>query len=213
MVQKRELSHREEVANSVSHGIGTALAIAALIILLVLAVPGKKTVNIVGFSIYGATLILLYLASTLYHSFSPGRIKDILRVFDHASIFLLIAGTYTPITLIALRGVLGWTLFGVVWGIALLGIVFKIFWIQRFALFSTILYALMGWMIVFAIKPLLAAMSPASLTFLLAGGLAYSVGIVFYLWKSLKYSHMIWHIFVLAGSVCHFFTIVLLLPK
>jgi hemolysin III len=212
MVQKRELSRNEEMANSVSHGIGTVLAIAALIILLVLAVPGRKTVNIVGFSIYGATLILLYLASTLYHSFPPGKTKDILRVFDHASIFLLIAGTYTPITLIALRGVLGWTLFGIVWGIALLGIVFKIFWIKRFALFSTILYALMGWMIVLAIKPLLAAMSPAGLIFLLAGGLAYSFGIIFYLWKNLKYGHAVWHLFVLAGSVCHFFTMVSLLP-
>jgi hemolysin III len=212
MVQKREQSRNEEMANSVSHGIGTALAIAALIILLVLAVPGRKTVNIAGFSIYGATLIVLYLASTLYHSFPPGKIKDILRVFDHASIFLLIAGTYTPITLIALRGVLGWTLFGVVWGIALLGIVFKIFWIKRFALFSTILYALMGWMIVLAIKPLLAAMSPAGLIFLLAGGLAYSFGIIFYLWKNLKYGHAVWHLFVLAGSVCHFFTMVSLLP-
>jgi hemolysin III len=212
MVQKRELSRNEEMANSVSHGIGTVLAIAALIILLVLAVPGRKTVNIVGFSIYGATLILLYLASTLYHSFPPGKTKDILRVFDHASIFLLIAGTYTPITLIALRGVLGWTLFGIVCGIALLGIVFKIFWIKRFALFSTLLYALMGWMIVFAIKPLLAAMSPAGLIFLLAGGLAYSFGIIFYLWKNLKYGHAVWHLFVLAGSVCHFFTMVSLLP-
>jgi hemolysin III len=213
MMHKRELSHHEEMANSISHGIGTALAIAALIILLVLAVPGRQTVNIVGFSIYGATLILLYLASTLYHSFPPGGIKDILRIFDHASIFLLIAGTYTPITLIALRGVLGWTLFGVVWGIALVGIIFKIFWIKKFALFSTILYALMGWMLVFAIKPLLAALSPAALIFLFAGGLAYSLGIIFYLWKSLKYGHTVWHIFVLAGSVCHFFTMVFLLPR
>jgi hemolysin III len=211
-MQSRELSKGEELANSVSHGIGTALAVAALVILVVLAAPGGKTANIVGFSIYGATLIALYLASTLYHSFPPGRVKEMLRIFDHASIFLLIAGTYTPITLIALKGVLGWALFGVVWGVALAGIVFKIFWIKKFALFSTILYALMGWMIVFAIKPLLAAISRPSLIFLLAGGLAYSFGIIFYLWKNLKYSHTVWHVFVLAGSVCHFFTMVFLLP-
>jgi hemolysin III len=169
--------------------------------------------HVVGFAIYGATLVLLYLSSTLYHSLPEGKAKRVFRIFDHSSIFLLIAGTYTPITLIKLRGGLGWTIFGMVWGIAILGIISKVFWINKFSILSTILYLVMGWLVVVALKPLLAALNRTSTVFLVTGGLLYTVGTIFYSWKKIKYTHAIWHLFVLAGSVCHFFTVLFLLPS
>lgn len=202
----------EEITNAVLHGIGLGLAIAALVILIIFASLYGSTWHLVGFSIYGITLIFLYLSSTLYHSFPQGKWKKTLRVIDHASIFLLIAGTYTPVTLTAMRGPWGWSIFGVVWGIALLGIILKIFYINRFKYLSLAMYAAMGWLIVVAINPLLESVNNTSLAFLLAGGLAYTVGIIFYAWKKLPFGHAIWHLFVLAGSICHFFTVFYLLP-
>lgn len=202
----------EEITNALLHGIGFGLAIAALAVLVVMAGRYGTVWHVVGFTIYGATLVILYLSSTLYHSFPEGKVKRVFKIFDHAAIFLLIAGTYTPITLIKLRGTLGWTIFGVVWAIAILGIISKIFLINRFQALSTVLYIAMGWLIVGALKPLAAALNQTSLLFLLAGGLLYTVGTVFYAWKSRKYAHAVWHLFVLAGSVCHFFTILFMLP-
>lgn len=213
MSEKREQTLGEEITNAILHGIGLGLAIAALVILVIFANIYGNTWHIVGFSIYGATLIFLYLSSTLYHSFPQGKWKKTLRVVDHASIFLLIAGTYTPVTLTAMRGPWGWTIFGVVWSIALAGILLKVFFMNKLKYLSLIMYAGMGWLVVVAIKPLVESVNPTSLIFLLAGGMAYTVGIVFYAWKNLKYGHAIWHLFVLAGSICHFFTVFYLLPN
>jgi len=212
MKLRRELTKAEEITNAIIHGIGLGLAIAALIILIILATIYGDPWYIVGFSIYGTTLVILYLASTLYHSFPRGKSKDILRILDHSSIFLLIAGTYTPIILTSLRGTLGWTLFAIVWGIAFIGIIFKFIWINKFKILSTILYLIMGWLIMIAVKPIMAALNDMSLIFLVIGGLFYTVGVIFFAWRSLKYSHAIWHLFVLGGSICHFFTILYLLP-
>jgi len=213
MNKLREQTPSEEIVNAILHGIGVGLSIAALIVLVIYANIHGDTWHIVSFSIYGATLIILYLASTLYHSFPKGKWKNILHVIDHSSIFLLIAGTYTPVTLTAMRGPWGWSIFGVVWGIALLGITLKVFWIDKLRFLSVGLYVIMGWIIVIAIKPLLESLETISLTFLLAGGISYMVGIIFYIWRRLKYSHGIWHLFVLVGSICHFFTVFYLLPK
>lgn len=204
---------REELPNAISHGIGILLSIIGLVVLLVYANTAGDTKYVVTFSIFGTTLILLYLASTLYHSCPKGKTKDILKVCDHSAIFLLIAGSYTPLTLIALQGKLGWTLFGIVWGIAIAGIIFKAFFIHKFKRLSTLMYILMGWIVIFAIKPLYLSLSTASITFLVAGGLLYTFGTIFYRWKKLKYNHAIWHLFVLGGSVCHFFTMFFLLPQ
>jgi hemolysin III len=213
MVKVRELTHSEEITNAILHAIGVGLAIAALVILLVYANQFGDTWYTVSFSIYGASLIFLYTASTLYHSFPPGRVKSIFKIIDHSCIYLLIAGTYTPLTLTALRGPLGWTIFGVVWSIALIGIVFKAYFINRFLVLSTLLYLFMGWLILLAIKPLITGLSTTSLIFLLTGGALYTLGTIFYGLQKIKYNHAIWHVFVLAGSICHFFTVLYLLPK
>ncbi|MFO7819482.1 MAG: hemolysin III family protein [Halanaerobacter sp.] len=211
MSEQRELTHGEEITNVILHGIGLGLAIAALVVLVVLATIFGTQRQIISFSIYGATLVLLYLSSTLYHSFPPGRVKKIFKIFDHAAIYLLIAGTYTPITLVTLRGTLGWGIFAVVWIIAIIGISFKIFFVDRFKILSTVLYIIMGWLIVIAIKPLFLSLNQTSKIFLVLGGVLYTVGTIFYAWRSLKYHHAVWHLFVLAGSICHFFTMLFLL--
>ena|SRR5690554_1124319 len=209
---KRKQTLGEEITNAILHGVGVGLSIAALAVLVVFASIYGSVWHVVGFAIYGSTLILLYLSSTLYHSFPEGRVKKIFHILDHSSIFLLIAGTYTPITLIKLRGGLGWTIFGIVWGIALFGIISKVFWINKFSILSTLLYIAMGWLVVVAVKPLLVALSETSIIFLIIGGLLYTIGTIFYALKQVKYAHAVWHLFVLAGSVCHFFTILFLLP-
>ncbi|WP_432664065.1 hemolysin III family protein [Wukongibacter baidiensis] len=203
----------EEITNAILHGIGLGLAIAALCVLVVFAKIYGDIWYIVSFSIYGATLVLLYLSSTLYHSFPEGKVKNIFEICDHSAIYLLIAGTYTPLTLISLRGYVGWTIFGIVWGIALVGIIFKVFWVKKFVIFSTVLYIVMGWLIIFAIKPLIQAMNQTSIVLLVSGGALYTIGTVFYVWRRMKYHHAIWHLFVLGGSICHFFTILFLLPR
>lgn len=203
----------EEVTNAILHGIGLGLAIAALVVLVVFARIYGDVWYMASFSIYGSTLVMLYLSSTLYHSFPEGKVKNIFEIFDHSAIYLLIAGTYTPLTLISLRGSLGWTIFGIVWGIAVVGIVFKVFWVKKFVILSTLLYIVMGWLIIFAINPLLAAMNKTSIIFLVSGGLLYTLGTIFYVRRKMKYHHAIWHLFVLGGSVCHFFTILFLLPR
>ncbi|SFL77544.1 PAQR family membrane homeostasis protein TrhA [Pelosinus propionicus] len=197
----------EEVMNAVTHGIGTLLAVAGLVLLTVLAYLHGDIWHIVSFSIYGTTLVLLYLASTLYHSFTNEKIKRIFKILDHSAIYLLIAGTYTPFTLVPLHGVLGWTVFGVVWGLAMIGIVLKIFFAGRFNIISTLCYLGMGWFIVFAIKPLIETVPALGMTWLLVGGLFYTLGSIFYLWKKIPYNHAIWHLFVLAGSISHFIAV------
>lgn len=203
----------EEIANSIIHGIGLLLSVAALIILIIFARESEDIHSIVSVCVYGFTLIILYLSSTLYHAFPTGKTKNIFEIFDHSAIYLLIAGTYTPLTLIALRNTLGWVIFGIVWGVAIVGVVFKVFRVKKFVIFSTSLYIAMGWMIIFAINSLIKIMTQQSIVFLVVGGALYTIGTIFYVWRKIKYHHAIWHLFVLAGSICHFFCIILLLKK
>ncbi|MCE5262527.1 MAG: hemolysin III family protein [Deltaproteobacteria bacterium] len=198
----------EEVANSVTHGVGILLSIGGLAVLAAFAARFGDAWHIVSCSVFGATLILMYTASTLYHSIPLSGVKTVLRVIDHSAIFFLIAGTYTPFTLVNLRGPWGWSLFGIVWGIALLGVAFQVTLLRRWRIASVGLYIAMGWVIIVAIRPLLAAMAPAGFTLLLAGGLCYTLGIVFYAWRR-PYHHAIWHLFVLGGSILHYFAILL----
>ncbi|MCK4741801.1 MAG: hemolysin III family protein [Anaerolineales bacterium] len=204
---KPRYSIGEEIANSVTHGVGVVLSIGGLAVLTAFASLLGNVWHIVSSSIFGVTLILLYASSTLYHSIQLPRVKRILQVIDHSAIFLLIAGTYTPFTLVTLRGAWGWTLFGVVWGLAVTGIIFQVTRLRKWPVISLALYVGMGWVVIIATKPLLAAIDPRGLLLLLIGGLSYTAGIVFYVWRRLPYHHAIWHIFVLAGSAFHFFAI------
>jgi hemolysin III len=200
-------TYGEELANSITHGIGVLLSVAALVLLVMAGALHGDAWGVTSGAIFGTTLILAYSASTVYHCLRSERAKKMGRKLDHASIFLLIAGTYTPFLLVSLRGPWGWSLFGVVWGLCLAGIVLKFFLAGRFRVLSTMIYILTGWLIVIAFKPLLAALPAGGIWLLAAGGLCYTGGTVFYLWKSLKYHHAIWHLFVLAGSICHFFSV------
>lgn len=197
----------EEIANSITHGIGVALSIAGLVVLVVMAALHGDAWQVVSCAIYGASMIMLYTASTLYHSFQNPNVKRIMRILDHSSIYLLIAGTYTPFTLISLRGPWGWSLFGVVWGLALTGIVFKLYFTGRFNKASTIIYVLMGWIAVIAIKPMIDIIPFGGLALLFGGGMSYTLGVIFYVWKKMPYHHAVWHLFVLGGTVLHFFAI------
>jgi hemolysin III len=176
-------------------------------VLLVFAILRGTMSHIIACSIYGATLICLYAASTLYHAVTSPRLKRALKIFDHASIYLLIAGTYTPFLLLNLRGAWGWSLFGVVWGLAFAGILFKFWFVDHFEFLSTAVYLAMGWLVIIAAKPVLTHVPTVTLLWVLAGGLLYSSGVIFYIWKRLPYSHVIWHLFVLAGSACHYVAI------
>ncbi len=199
-------SRREELANTVTSGVGFVFAVAGAAVLITLASKQGTARHIVSCSVYAGTLIFLYATSTLYHSRHFPNAKLILRLLDHGAIFLLIAGTYTPFALVKLRGAWGWSLFGVIWGLAALGIAFQA-WLRRSPVARVGLYVGMGWAVVVAVKPLFAAVAPGGLVLLLVGGLAYTTGIGFYAWRRLLYHHAIWHVFVLAGSIFHFFTI------
>lgn len=199
----------EEIANSVTHGVGAALSVAGLTLLVALAAIYGDVWRVVSFSIYGSSLVILYLASTLYHSIQQPRVKRVFRIFDHASIYLLIAGSYTPFTLVTMRGPWGWTLFGIVWGLALMGILFKTVFIGRFEVIATIAYVLMGWLVMIAFGQLRQHLPPGGVTWLVIGGLFYTVGVLFYAWRQLPYNHAIWHLFVLGGSISHFFAVLL----
>ena len=197
----------EELANAVTHGVGLALSIAGFAVLLVFAALRGTPWHIVACSIYGSTLVCLYAASTLYHVVPVRRFKRALRIFDHSAIYLLIAGTYTPFLLVNLRGAWGWSLFGVVWGLAVAGIVFKFWFVERFGFLSTSVYIGMGWLVVIAAKPVFAHITAATLVLLLAGGVFYTAGVIFYASKRIPYAHAIWHLFVLGGSTCHYFAV------
>ena len=208
----------EEVAHAVSHGVGIALAIGGLATLVTLAALRGDAWHIASSAIFGTTLVLLYGASTVYHSIPAWirfrRTKRILRILDHSAIYLAISGTYTPFTLGPLRGPWGWALFGVVWGGAVIGIVFKSVAVERYPVFSTALYAVLGWCVVVAFEPLLEALAPGGIALLVGGGLCYTIGIGFYAWTSLRWSHFVWHLFVLAGSVLHYLAVLLyVLPR
>ncbi|MGG4341692.1 PAQR family membrane homeostasis protein TrhA [Paenibacillus lautus] len=204
---------REEIANAITHGIGAALSVAALVLLIVFSSLKGNAWHVVSFTIYGSTMLLLYLSSTLVHGLRDGKAKDFFEFMDHSSIYLFIAGTYTPFLLVAIRGTLGWSLFGIVWGIALFGVVFKAFFVKKFLFLSTIFYIAMGWLIVIAWNPLTAVVAPQGMNLLAIGGVLYTLGTIFYVWRGFPYHHAIWHLFVLAGSILHFFAILIyLLP-
>lgn len=196
----------EEIANSISHGVGAGLSVAALVLLIVRAVHTSGALGVVSASLYGGSLVLLYLLSCLYHALAQTKSRKVFQILDHCSIFILIVGTYTPITLNFIGGALGWTIFGIQAGCMALGIVFNAINMEKWKKASLVLYVIMGWMIVFSIKSIL-AFTATALWFLVLGGISYTVGIIFYKKKELKFFHFIWHIFVLGGSVLHFFCI------
>ena len=203
----RKQTFSEELFNAISHGLGAMSAIAALVLMLVRAQNPWQTVSA---CIYGGSMFFLYMASTLYHSMFHEGAKRVLRVFDHCSIYVLIAGTYTPYTLIALRGAVGWTLFGIIWGGALLGIVLNDISIERFKILSNILYLVMGWAIIMTLDPLNSAVAPIGVMLLVLGGILYTMGMVFFgLGKKVRGMHPLWHVFVLGGSVLHFLSVYL----
>ena len=203
----------EEIVNSVTHGIGAILSIAGLVILVILAVLYGDSWHIVSFSIFGGALIVLYAASTLYHSFSKPSVKTFFRKMDHSAIFLLIAGTYTPFVLVSIRGAWGWSIFGIVWTLAIIGISMKFVRIFKFRGAAVALYLFMGWLGVIAIKEIHGGIPLSSLILLAVGGLSYTTGVIFYRCRKLPFNHGIWHIFVLCGSVSHYFSVLGILNK
>jgi hemolysin III len=207
MQPKQTTYHLGDIlANAITHGIGAGLAIAGGVVLIVISTRGTAW-HVVSCSIFAATLILVYLCSTLYHSLVRTRARHVFHILDHSSIYLLIAGTYTPFCLVSLRGPLGWSIFGVEWGLAICGVVFKSFAVDRFAIISTLVYLAQGWVAVVAVAPLIHALGWHGLMWMGAGGLAYTLGIVFFALDRLRYFHALWHLFVLAGSVAHYFAI------
>jgi hemolysin III len=205
--QKPSYSKSEEIASSITHGLGAALSIAGLIYLLVHASGSGEIWHWVSFLVYGLSMFFLYLNSTLYHSITHPKVKHVLRVLDHASIYLLIAGTYTPFLLISLRNTLGWSMFVTVWVIALVGMAFTPLFLKRFKKLSLFSYIFMGWLSVVLIYELFQVLPLQGLLWLISGGVVYTAGTVFYMWKSMKFSHPIWHMFVLGGSACHFISV------
>ena len=197
----------EEIANSLTHALGIILSIAGMLFPMLSSSGSGNIWRIFSCAVFGVALILLYTASALYHGVTEPNVKSFMRILDHSAIFVLIAATYTPFTLVNLRGTFGWSLFGVIWGLALLGILFQTTLLRQWVGISVLLYVVMGWAVVVAVKQLLVAVAPSGIMLLLAGGLSYTSGIVFYVWHRLPYHHAIWHLFVLAGSTFHFFAV------
>lgn len=211
--KRKRLRKAEEIANSVSHGIGIALAVAGVTLLVAFGAIYGNIWHIISFSVFGTSMILLYLASTLFHGVKKPRLKVMLNKLDHSAIYILIAGSYTPLSLISLRGWVGWTIFGLIWSLAIAGVVFKIwFYSSKWRTLSTWLYVAMGWLVILAIGPVVQNVPNTSLWFLLAGGVSYSGGVFFYLYHRVPFFHLIFHLFILGGSVCHFFAFLYLLP-
>ena len=208
MTSDRVVTLRAEAGHAVTHGVGLVLSLVGMPILILSALDRGERATVIGASVFGATLIALYAASTLYHAIPHPTLKQKLRVVDHAAIYLLIAGTYTPFTLGVLRGTWGWTLFGIVWTLAALGVLFKVvFGSGAMAKVSTAIYVAMGWVIIIAIKPLMASMEHAGLMLLVAGGLCYTGGVIFYVDRRRTWTHPVWHLFVMGGSICHYFAV------
>ncbi|MGG4265283.1 PAQR family membrane homeostasis protein TrhA [Peribacillus simplex] len=207
MANTHVYTKKEEVVNAITHGVGVLLSIAALVFLIIFSVQKGSPWHVVISVIYGASMLLLYASSTLVHSFPEGKTKDLFEIFDHSAIYIFIAGTYTPIMLLVIQGSRGWTLLGIIWGVAIIGVVFKAFYVKKFLFLSTILYIAMGWMIVIVWGPLTATMPSAGIKLLIAGGLLYTFGAIFYVWRGFPFHHAVWHIFVLGGTVTHFFAV------
>jgi hemolysin III len=204
-----QFSLAEEIAHGISHGVGALLAIAGLAGLVAVSVAHGDAWHVTSSAIYGATLVLLYTASTLYHAIPLPRAKRVLQILDHSAIYLLIAGTYTPFALVSLRGPWGWSLLALVWTGAIGGIVFKSVAIGRARILSVVFYLLLGWAAIVAAVPLSQALGPRGLALLVAGGLCYTAGVAFFAWRTLRFHHFVWHLFVLAGSICHYFAVLL----
>ncbi len=209
----RPFTLNEEIFHSITHAIGSGLSIAGLVILVVIAVLNGDIYQIIGFSIFGASLVLLYLASTLYHGIQEPRTKRVLKIFDHSAIYLLIAGSYTPFLLVAIRGTTGWILLIVVWMIALIGITMKVLFIDRFQVLSVITYLVMGWLCVFVFREMLSSIPIGGIIWLAAGGILYTIGVFFYAKQKTPYMHAVWHFFVLGGSICHYFAVLFFLAE
>ena len=208
-ISRAQYGKKEEIANWITHAVALLLSITALVLMVVYSARYGDAYHVVSSAVFGTTLILLYGASTLYHLVPVSRLKKVFQKLDHAMIYLLIAGTYTPYTLVNLRGPWGWSIFGVVWGVALTGLLLELIMKKRLGWLSVSLYLCLGWLIVVAVKPLMVHLGGGGMVLLVAGGLFYSLGVIFYLWKRLPFQHAIWHIFVIAGSLCHFFSIFL----
>ena len=210
-INKPTNTRAEELANSITHGVGALLSVVGLSALIILVVPQGEINLLIGCSIFGISLVIMYTASTLYHSVRSPRLKHILRIVDHSAIYLLIAGTYTPFVLLYFDGGWVWTLLCLEWGIAVVGIILKLFFTGRFGIASTIAYIVMGWLVVVGMKPLLVSAPMGSVIWLAAGGLLYTGGVVFFAWSRLPFNHAIWHLFVLGGSICQFLALALYL--
>jgi hemolysin III len=205
--EDQDMSIGEEIANSVSHGIGLLGAVAATPVLIVVASRHGGATGIVAASVFAATMIFMYLMSTLYHALPESRAKRVFNVLDHCAIYVLIAGTYTPFTLIVLGGGWGWSMFGVIWGLAIVGVVFKAVGRMRHPVLSTTIYVVMGWLVIIAIKPLWHQLPLSGVIWLCAGGIAYTLGVTFFSARGMRYNHLVWHLFVLAGTTCHFIAV------
>ena len=206
-LEERPQTLGEEIANSVSHGIGLLAALVAIPILVGSAVTRGDLAGIAGAVVFATTMVLLYVASTLFHALPPNRAKRVFQILDHSAIYLLIAGTYTPFTLGVLRGVWGWTLFGLVWSLAVVGTVFKTLGGVRYTTFSTWVYLAMGWLVLIAIEPVWTLVPKWGLFWLVAGGIAYTAGTVFFMAERIRYFHFVWHLFVVLGTACHFIAV------
>ena len=199
---------QEELWNAITHGIAFALSIPALVLLVIAGIDHGNATAVVSFTIFGVSMILLFLMSTLLHSM-PVKLKKLFSIFDHSAIYILIAGTYTPFLLVTIKGALGWSLFGVIWGLAIVGILFKVFFIHKYEAVSLVFYIVMGWLIISAIKPLYVNLPIEGFVLLVVGGILYTFGSIFYAWRKIPYNHAIWHVFVIAGSASMFFSVLL----
>ncbi|BCA94525.1 hemolysin III [Legionella antarctica] len=197
----------EEIGNATTHALGGLLSLVAIPLLIFFARNQHDLLKLISSLVFGSTLLLMYVSSTLYHSVKDPKLKHLFRIVDHASIFLLIAGSYTPFMLVTLKGPWGWAMFTIVWSLAFSGVVFKIFFVHKFELLSTAIYLLMGWMSLVVVKPIYELLPAGGLACIAAGGLCYTIGVIFYVWERLKFSHLLWHLFVLAGSIFHFFAV------
>lgn len=211
MAGTHAFTKEEEVVHAVTHGAGVIFSVIALVLLTTKAAMHGTVWHVVSFVLFGSTMLLLYASSTMAHALPEGRWKRLFEIFDHSAIYFFIAGTYTPFLFLAVKGAIGWTLFGIVWGLALAGTAFKCFFVNRFLYTSTVVYIAMGWLIVFAWKPLVAGLSSEGVTYLVAGGILYTVGALFYVWRGFIFHHAIWHLFVLGGSIAHFWAVYVLL--
>lgn len=213
MAQTHVFSKGEEIANAITHGIGALGSIAGLIVLIVYSSLYGTAWHVVSFTIFGTTMVILYLSSTLVHAFPPGKAKDLFEIFDHSSIYLFIAGTYTPFTFLVIQGALGWTMFGIIWGLAIAGTVFKAYFVKKYLITSTMLYIAMGWMVTLGWDQIVNNLHPNGVTLLVIGGLCYTFGAIFYVWRGFRYHHAVWHLFVIAGTATHFFCVLLYVSR